>query len=379
MNKDLLSEVKRDIELFSNMFKENPVKEINEGTWFQKLLLMVLNDHSKKVNAEYFKRKYRGLDNERIAYRLVDTSAKYTALAGGLIASAVTAAELSSVVSGGVGVAATAALIIGELSYISYQQLKLIYDISIVLDARLDKDDPEDMITIFWFALGINMWEDLGNVALKAGPRSAEYIGRKVLRSGFRSGLQNVAKRFGGQALAKKITERACLKLLVPGVNIPVAAIFNNKFTKSLGKRAIISMKKRGMVIRNIDILLKQKRIQSLLSVPLIFHIGIEDEPKSDNTDNIQMLRNVNRHININDEENQLIDRMINLDFDEFCDLFISTYDSQLSEVFIDIAIISSLLSESKSKYMILLRQFSDRIGYIDLEKRINKYKKIIK
>ena len=82
------------------MFKENPMKQIKDGTWFEKVLQMVLTENDEKLNGEYFKKKYVGLDNERIAVRLVDTAANYTAIAGGIAAAAASAAEISTIVTG---------------------------------------------------------------------------------------------------------------------------------------------------------------------------------------------------------------------------------------------------------------------------------------
>lgn len=186
---NLIIEAKEQITKFREMFKDNPIKQVEEGTWFLKIIQLVLTEHAMKVNGEYFKKKYVGLDNERIAYRLIKTTANYTAITGGLAAVAVSAAELSTVVTGGATLSVFAASLIGEISYISYLQLKLVYDISVVLYARLDKDDPEDMLTIFWYALGVNIWEDVTNtVVLKVGPRGVAYLGRKALRAGIVGG-----------------------------------------------------------------------------------------------------------------------------------------------------------------------------------------------
>ncbi len=247
---DDLALVKNQIEQFRKMFRENPIKEMQEGTWFTKLLQRLITDHAAKVNGDYFKKKYIGLNNENIANQLTKTTANYAAIAGGITAAAASAAELSEAVSAGATTAAVVVSLIGEISYISYLQLKLVYDISIVCDARLDKDDPEDILTIFWAALGVNIWEDVSSALLKAGPRSAEYLGRKALRAGVRKAMVSVATRLGGAQLAKKITEKALLKLIVPGVNIPITALADRSFTKVLGKKAITTFKSRGVAIR---------------------------------------------------------------------------------------------------------------------------------
>jgi len=283
MDKKDLEEVKKQIEEFRNLFKDNPAKHIQEGTWFIKVLQMVLDEAPNKLDAKFFKKKYVGLSNEQKAKQLVKATANYTAIVGGCAAGVVSAAEISTVITAGWSLTAAGASLIGEISFITYLQLKLVYEISILMNAKLDREDPEDILTLFWFALGVNVWEDISNVALKVGPRSAEYLGRKALRAGIRKAIQDMVIRIGGTKLAQKITERALLKLIVPGVNIPIAALVNRTFTSKLGNMAVKKFKTRGAVIHVIDNLMAFDRYYSLLSIPLIYHVGIiENNEKRD-------------------------------------------------------------------------------------------------
>ena len=326
-----LAQVKSQIKDFKDIFIDNPEKAIKDGTWFETILQMVLNNHAQNVNAEYFKAKYKGIDNERIAYKLVNTTSNYVAVAGGVAATAASAAQLSAVLSGGITLAAFAATLIGEISFITYKQLQLIYDISVVLDARFDRDDPEDIMTLFMYSLGVNIWEDVTNLVLKVGPRSAEYLGRKALRTGIRAGIQTVVAKFGGVKLAQKITEKALLKFIVPGVNIPVADTFNKVFTKKLGAKAIKSLKHRSACIIAVDKLGNIDRTYQLISIPLVYHIGIIDEPKDKASKCIEMQNNICKRIIIRTEEESLIDDMIALDFEEFIEILkdIDSYDAK--------------------------------------------------
>lgn len=367
-------EVKEQVSKFREMFKDNPKKQIEEGTWFVKILQMVLTEHSTKVNGVYFKKKYIGLDNERIAYQLIKTTANYTAITGGLAAVAISAAELSTVVTGGASLAALAASLIGEISYISYLQLKLVYEISVVLDARLDKDDPEDILTIFWCALGINIWEDVTNSVLRVGPRGAEYLGRKALRSGIRKTLTNLATKVGGTKLAQKITEKALLKLLVPGVNIPIAALVNKKFTKVLGYKALKSLKSRGVTIRTVDKLSRHERYYQILTIPLIFQIGISNEDKGQASRNIEMQNNVARRFQIQDNEEQIIDDLVDLEFNEFCEILSDVDNQEVARYLFDIAIYAYLLSKNKNQDKLLEISKSLDIDFKNIN--LDKYKK---
>jgi len=349
MKSKQVTEVKKQIEEFKDMFNDKPEQYFRDGTWFETLVKMILTTHAKKVNAEYFKKKYVGLDNERIAYKLVDTTSNYVAIAGGLAAAAASAAELSAVITAGATIAAFGATLIGEISFITYKQLQMIYDISVILDARLNKDDPEDIIMLFWFSLGVNIWEDVANLALKAGPRSAEYLGRKALRSGLRSALQTVLTKLGGTKLAQKLTEKALLKMIVPGLNIPIAATVNKSITKGLGKKAIKSFKIRGACIRSIDKLKETERIYEIMSVALIYHIGIIDEAVDKTSKCIEMQNNVAKRIALREEEENLVEKLVELEFEEFLTIIGEIEDNRVKEYLSEIACYSSLVSKSDS------------------------------
>lgn len=349
MKSKQVAEVKQQIEEFREMFSDNPEQHYRDGTWFETLVKMILTSHSKKVNAEYFKKKYVGLDNERIAYKLVDTTSNYVAIAGGIAAGVASAAELSAVFTVGATLAAFGATLLGEISFITYKQMQMIYDISLILDARLEKDDPEDILTIFWFSLGVNVWEDASNLALKAGPRGAEYLGRKALRAGLRKALQKVLAKFGGAKLAQKLTERTLLKMIVPGFNIPIAAAVNKTFTKKLGKKAIKNFKIRSACIRSVDKLKETERIYQILSLALIYHVGIVDEMVDRISKCIEMQNNVSRRVAVREEEEVLIDNLIDLEFEEFCTVLSEIEDARAKENLSQIACYSSLISNSDS------------------------------
>lgn len=343
-------EIKSENSRFYDMFKENPMQHISDGTWFTKILQMVLTEHAQKVNGDYFKKKYLGLNNEQIAYQLIRTTSDYTAIAGGLAASVITAAELSIPKKAKESLVIGATTIIGELSYISYLQLKLVYDISVVLDAKLDKEDPEDILTIFWFSLGVKTWQSITNVAFNTTTRGAAYLGRKALRSGIREAIVNAAVKLGGNKLAKKITEKTLMKLLVPGISIPIASFANKKFTQKLGDNAVKHFKTRGIAIKIIDKLYDFGRYYQIITMPLIFQVGIFDVKKEYVSRNIEMQNSILRRLQIQNEEEKTIKDLVELDIDEFCRVISNIDDVQIQQYLFEIVVYSHFMSNNANK-----------------------------
>lgn len=368
-----LDKIKQQVGEFRAMFADNPVRHVKEGTWFTTLVRLVLDSHTKKVNAAYFRQKYPGLDQQRVAKRLVQSASNHMGLAGGVAGAAVSAAQISTWVTGGAAAAALAATLIGEISYITYHQLTLVYDLSIVLDAELDREDPEDLMTLFWFAFGVNLWEEAANgILLKTGPRAAEYLGRKALRAGTRKALQGVAARFGGTQLARKITERALLRLIVPGVNIPVAAGINYAFTKKLGKLAISNLNHRGVLVHPIRKLQERDRHFQLLALPTIFHVGIADESKEVGSRTVEMQAIVSRQLDVADAEEEILEDFLEMDLDGFLEAMAEIDDDEAADALVDVAVCAHLTSQADTS-LASLKRYAEAVRQDGLERRIKR------
>lgn len=372
-NKHRIEEVKREIEKFRREFGDNPIKHMKEGTWFAKVVQRVLTEHANEVNAEFFIKKYPGLDKERIANKLIETTSQYAGITGSVAAAAVTASELSTLITGGWSWAVLGASLIGEISYTAYLQLKLVYDISVILDAKLDQNDPEDMLTVFWYALGINIWEDVTNTVMKVGPRSVEYLGRKALRAGVRDALQKVLAKLGGQKLAQKLTEKAILRLAVPGINMPIAYLINKKFTKQLGKSAISNLKHRGIAIRPLERLMMQSREFQLYVLPTVYHVGISDEPKDISSLVIEMQDTCCRKLCLTDGEENIISNLLDLEYDDFCQLLSGIDNIEATENLLEIAISAYALSKAANKNLEKIKFYAQSLNLCFDEKKIIK------
>lgn len=316
--KEERQEVEKEIAELRDQFGDMSPEEFRKGNWLVQLIRKVLSKRSKNVSAEYFEEKYPGLDDLRTAHQLKDTAAKYTGAAGAAAAAAVSAGELSTVVSGGTSWALVGSSMMGELAYITQRQIKLIYDTSVILNAELDTDDPEDAMAILWLALDVNIYEEASNLLLKTGPRGAAYLGRKALRKGLREAMQKALSKFGGTALARKLTERSLLKLIVPGINMPIAYGVNNYFTKKLGDKAIGRLKYRSLMVKPLRDMSDAGRVTKLLVLPVLFHVGVAEEPKDINSRLVEMQAVTSRKIGVREEENEQVRHWINMTYDAF-------------------------------------------------------------
>lgn len=345
----LEEEVHQQIEEMKEIFKDSDHrKQLEEGTWFTKVLYKVLSDNNN-LDALYFKKKYVGLDTDNIAKRLINNASTKTAIAGASAATVVTGMQFALVPTLGASAAIIGTTIMGEFAAITYIQIKLVHELSILYKAELNKDDPEDLLTIFWFTFGINKWEEASNAILKTSGKSAKYLGRKALRKfKLTKLLQSGAKKLGGQQLAKKITERGLLKLVVPGVNIGLAAGLNKLFTDKLGEQAVKTFKSRALIIEQLKRLEYFDRSFHLLTIPLIYFSGIEGVKKANRV--IEMQNTSFKYLQTTESENEIIDQLVLIKFDEFCDLLTDITNDKVKITLAEIATLSHKMSKRKEQ-----------------------------
>lgn len=102
---------------------------------------------------------------------------------------------------------------------------------------------------IFSLALNMKLGEAAKDVVKAVGPAILKYNVRRLLRTGLRKALIEILRRLIGP-IARKLTEKALMRILVPGLSIPLSVWMNRKFTKSVLTQANIHMRRRGAVIR---------------------------------------------------------------------------------------------------------------------------------
>ncbi len=253
------AQVSKELEDAKTLAKTLNFEEVKSGEWFIKLLQQVVRAYDRNARATYFQKKYPGLPPDEIADILTSVTVKYATIAGAIAGVAATADEFAAISSAGL----TAALFVGtigtEMLYLSKIQMRLVLDMSVLYDLQLDTEDPEDILLIFGYALGVAPAEALGKelqVAARAGTKGAI---KKVISKEILEALIKFAKKLGFTILQRDI-----IKFAVPVASAAVGSGYNYIATKSVGKIAKIHFKNRGKVTDELRAVISKQNIYDL-------------------------------------------------------------------------------------------------------------------
>jgi len=227
--------------------------ELKSGAWLVKMVQWVLETHAKEVDAAYLTRKYPGAGPVNQAKKAIGLASKYAAVVGGASATAVTALEFSIPLTAGLDTAIAVPIIgtaiLADVLTTTRVQLRTTYDLSVIHGVPLDVDDVEDCYLVFTTAMGISLAEGAGDLVRTVSPKIVAFNVRKMLRAGLRGALVKMITKIAGTQASKKITEKALMRLLVPGLSIPISAGMSYAFTRSILESANRRMLRRGAVI----------------------------------------------------------------------------------------------------------------------------------
>jgi len=109
-----------------------------------------------------------------------------------------------------------------EMGGLSLLQLRMVQDLSVLYNVKLDPDDPQDMLTIFSFALGIKPSEALAPAAAKMASEAAKRAIKKFISKDVLKAIQRLAAMVGVRLL-----QRTIIKYAVPGVSVVAGALIN--------------------------------------------------------------------------------------------------------------------------------------------------------
>jgi len=255
----LKSQVAKELEEAKALAKSLDFEKVKTGEWFINLLKQVVKAYDRNARATYFQKKYPGLSPDEIADVLTSVTVRYATIAGAVTGVAASANEIAALGSAGI----TAALFVGsigaEMLYLSNIQMRLMLDMSVLYDLQLDPEDPEDILMIFGYALGVAPTEIIGKgvqVAARAGTTSAI---KKVVSKGTLEALQKFAQRLGF-----KILQRTIIKYAVPVASAAVGSGYNYITTKSVGQIAKLHFKNRGKVTDELRTVISRQNIYDL-------------------------------------------------------------------------------------------------------------------
>ncbi len=260
-------QVKQGLSEANDYAKAIGIDDVKSGEWFVSLLTKVAKTYEQNVRAEYFQQKYPGLTPDEIADILIDVTVKYSTIAGGIAGAAVTANQIALFSSAGATAAIMAGTIGGEIIYLARLQMRLVLDLSVIYDINLDSDDPEDILLVFGYALGIVPTEVLGKSLQKAAAISTQQIIRKYISSGTLKTIQAFGKQIG-----IKILQRTIIKYSVPVVSAAVGSSYNYFTTRSIGKIAKSHLKNRGKVTEELrQLITKRTKYDTVFPAAVLF------------------------------------------------------------------------------------------------------------
>lgn len=265
-------QVSKELEDAKTLAKTLNPEEVKSGEWFIKLLQQVVRAYDRNARAIYFQKKYPGLPPDDIADILTTVTVRYATIAGAIAGAAATANQIAALSSAGM----TAALFFGsigaEMLYLSQIQMRLVLDLSVVYDLQLDPEDPEDVLMIFGYALGVTPTEMIGKglqIAAGAGTKGAV---KKYISKGTLQALQDFSRRLGF-----KILQRTILKYAVPVASAAVGSSYNYATTKSVGRIAKAHLKNRGKVTDELRVLVSRQHIYDLAFPAAVMYVAQVD------------------------------------------------------------------------------------------------------
>jgi uncharacterized tellurite resistance protein B-like protein len=253
------AQVSKEMEDAKTLAKTLSFEKIKSGEWFTKLLQQVVRAYDRNARATYFQKKYPGLPPDEIADILTSLTAKYAAIAGAIAGLAATADEIAVIGSAGLTVPLFVGSIGAEILYLSNIQMRLVLDMSVLYDLQLDTEDPEDILLIFGYALGVAPAEAIGKELQVAARAATPKAIKKVFSKGTLKALQKFA-----QGLGRTILQRDIIKYAVPGASVAVGSGYNYIATKSVGKIAKIHFKNRGKVTDELRAVISKQNIYDL-------------------------------------------------------------------------------------------------------------------
>jgi uncharacterized tellurite resistance protein B-like protein len=236
------------------------LEEVKSGDWFVRILQQVLRAYDRNARAEYFQRKYLGLPPDEIADRLTSVVSRTAAVAGGVTGIVTTGAEVSTVITGGMTATVFAGAIGSEMVYLTQMQMRLVLDLAVLYDVEIDTEDPEDMLLVFGYALGVSPTGMMSKFAQKAAGHATKRAVRKYISKGVLQSVKSMGAKIG-----VKILQRTIIKFSVPAASAVVGSSFNYMTTKSIAKVAELHFSQRGATGAEMRALLARCEVQDLV------------------------------------------------------------------------------------------------------------------
>ncbi len=156
--------------------------------------------------------------------------------------------------------------------YLARIQMRLVLDLSVVYDLQLDPEDPEDVLMVFGYALGVAPTEMLGTAAMKAAGGGTQTLIKRYVSKNVLKAIQGFARKLGF-----KILQRTIVKYAVPAASAAVGGSYNYLSTRSVGKIAKIHFKNRRKFTGELHRLLSRQNTYELVFPAAALYIASLD------------------------------------------------------------------------------------------------------
>ncbi|HMD30907.1 MAG TPA: EcsC family protein [Candidatus Acidoferrales bacterium] len=213
---------------------------LKSGSWFYDFARSTFRTYYERATPEYLQEKYPGKDAEFIADKLISIAAKNAMLLGSVTGAAISADELAGLLTageGGVGIPANILLGLAaagaELVLLVRFQLQMVAGLARIYGVDLDPDDPEDVLTIFTFALGGSIADRAGRLGMRVGARATRRMVEKQMKREMLAPWKLLGERVGA-----RLASRSLAKYAVPMVSVGIGAAWNYAATRGLGRLA---------------------------------------------------------------------------------------------------------------------------------------------
>ncbi len=213
---------------------------LKSGSWFHDFARSTFKNYYERCTPEYLREKYPGRDEEFIADRLIRVAAKNALVLGTVTGAAISADEVAGLVTageGGIGLPGNVLLGLAaagaELLLLVRFQLQMVAGLARIYGVELDPEDPEDVLTVFCFALGGSLADHAGRLGMRIGAQATRRAVERRIRRDVLAPWKLIGERVGA-----KLAGRSLLKYAVPLVSVGIGATWNYAATRAIGRLA---------------------------------------------------------------------------------------------------------------------------------------------
>lgn len=229
-------EVQHEVEILKDVAKEYTSQDLKDGSWFGKFLFHVLRTYMEKINWDFFKTKYPNLPADAIVDRRIHLAQRYAMIEAGLTASAYSTAIAATIGTAGgaspLTIPGAITCFTVDLLYVTKLQLQLAYDLAILYNHPINRDDPEDMYDLLRVAFGIKAGEAIRETLPKAIPEATRVAVKKIFTGSALAWLKALP------IIGKYLLQRNIIKFAIPMIGIPISMKMNHWQTGQVGKKA---------------------------------------------------------------------------------------------------------------------------------------------